>query len=246
MRRTYVSLLLTLGIGATAIFLFPYRALTPGTLRTGHDAQKSDCFSCHTLFEGALASKCANCHKPGAIGLRTVKGEPLPKASPRAQLIHRVAAMECDRCHSEHGGRSGAAGNMRFPHELLPVEVGAGCAACHSGKRPTDTLHTAVTAECSRCHSTKSWKPASYDHDKLFRFDRNHPPRCTDCHRSGASLKEYTCTGCHEHSLDKIEREHRKEGIMNFEACRKCHPSGNEHDTIKDGRPRSGRDREDD
>ncbi len=246
MRRTYISFILALGIGAVAILLFPYRALTPGTLRAGHEAQKSDCFSCHTLFAGAPATKCGTCHKPGDIGLRTVKGGPSPKASPRTQLIHRVAAMECDRCHSEHGGRLGAAANSRFPHGLLPVEVGAGCAACHSGKKPADALHTTVSAECSRCHSTKSWKPAAYDHDKLFRFDRNHPPRCADCHRPGTSLKEYTCTGCHEHSLDKIERKHRKEGIMNFENCRKCHPSGNEHDTIKEGKQRGNREHEDD
>lgn len=245
MGRTYLALIAALGLGAMAISLSPYHALTPGTLRSGHEAQQGDCLSCHSFFDGAPASKCAACHRPGDIGLRTVKGAPLPKANPRAQLIHR-AALECDRCHYEHGGRMGASAAPRFAHDLLPADVKAGCALCHAEKKPADALHTAVIAECSRCHGTKAWKPAAYDHDKLFRFDRNHPPRCADCHRPGTTLKEYTCTGCHEHALDKMERKHREEGITQFQNCRKCHPSGDEHDTIKEGRQRNRRENNDD
>ncbi len=240
MVRTYVSLAVTIGLGATVMFLFPYHAVTPGTLREGHHAQKNDCFSCHTLLAGAPAAKCVACHRPGEIGLRTVKGAALPAPRPKAQLIHRVPGAECARCHSEHGSRFGANAPRRFAHELLPLATASGCVACHSEKRPPDALHAAVSisTECSTCHDTKGWKPATYNHDRSFRFDGNHPPRCADCHRPGKSLKEYSCTGCHEHALDRMERKHREEGITNLEKCRRCHPSGNEHDTIGEGKNR--------
>jgi hypothetical protein len=235
MRGTWRSLAATLAVGATVAVLSPYRAVTPGTLRPGHLAQKDNCLSCHTLLAGAPALKCAVCHRPADIGLRTVAGAAVPKPSPRTQLVHRVVSGECARCHAEHGARSGA--TRRFAHDLLGGEVAAGCAACHAAQRPADALHAAVTGECTPCHGTGAWKPAAYDHDRSFRFDRHHPARCADCHPPGASLKEYTCIGCHEHSLDRMVRKHREEGISSADLarCRRCHPSGDEHDTIGEG-----------
>jgi len=242
--KTYLALALTLALGATAMFLFPYHALTPGTLRDGHRAQQNDCFSCHTLLAGAPAAKCAACHRPGQIGHLTVKGGPLPEPSPRSQLIHRAVGGECERCHSEHGSRLGRNATRQFSHDLLPIDVAAGCAVCHAFQRPADTLHLAASGECSPCHLTKGWKPATYDHDRSFRLDANHPPRCADCHRAGSSFKEYTCTGCHEHSVDRMASKHREEGITDLARCRRCHPSGNEHDTVGEGGKREGKDRE--
>ena len=246
MKGTWVSLAVTLSLGALVIFLVPYRALTPGTLREGHLAQKNDCFSCHTLFAGAPAVKCSSCHRPGEIGLRLANGETLSKAKPMAQKIHQAAFPECAPCHTEHGGRLRPDATRRFSHELLPAAIGAGCAACHAVQRPADALHAAASSSCSQCHSTKGWKPATWDHDRSFRFDRKHPARCADCHQPGTSLKEYTCTGCHEHALDLMQREHREEGVTNLEKCRRCHPSGNEEDTIKEGGRNEGSGREED
>lgn len=247
MKGTWVSLATTLSLGAAVMFLAPYRALTPGTLRDGHLAQKNDCFSCHTLLAGAPASKCSGCHRPGQIGLRSVNGPALSKAKPMAQKIHQTALPECAPCHTEHGGRLGPDATRRFSHELLPPAISADCAACHAGQRPADALHATASSGCSQCHSTKGWKPATWDHDRSFRFDRHHPPRCADCHTPGASLKEYTCTGCHEHALDLMQREHREEGVTGLEKCRGCHPSGNEDDTIKGaGRSEGGGQEEDD
>ena len=59
-------------------------------------------------------------------------------------------------------------------------------------------------------------------------------------------MKEYSCTGCHEHSLDRMEKKHREEGVTNLDRCRRCHPSGSEHDTIKEGGSSEGREREGD
>lgn len=246
MKGTWVSFAVTLSLGAIVMFLVPYRALTPGTLRDGHLAQKNDCFSCHTLFAGAPAVKCSRCHRPGEIGLRLANGEALAKAKPLAQKIHQAAFPECAPCHTEHGGRLRPDGMRRFSHELLPAAIGTQCTECHAGQRPADALHAAVSSSCSPCHSTKGWKPATWNHDRSFRFDRNHPTRCADCHPPGTSLREYRCTGCHEHALDVMQREHREEGITNLEKCRRCHPSGSEDDTIKEGGRNQGSGREND
>ena len=163
-----------------------------------------------------------------------------------AQKIHQAAFPECAPCHTEHGGRLGPDATRRFSHELLPAPIAADCAACHAGQRPADALHAAVSSQCSQCHTTKGWKPATWNHDRSFRFDRKHPARCADCHPPGTSLKEYSCTGCHEHALELMQREHREEGITNLEKCRRCHPSGNEDDTIKEGGRSEGGGREED
>ncbi|MCE7959309.1 MAG: hypothetical protein DYH06_15425, partial [Acidobacteria bacterium ACB2] len=100
MRRTWVSLLLTLAAATSAAILFPYRAITPGTLSAGHLGQRDDCLSCHTLLRGAPAEKCAACHRPGDVGVRTTKGEPLAAPKERARRIHETLRTGCDRCHS--------------------------------------------------------------------------------------------------------------------------------------------------
>jgi hypothetical protein len=241
MRWTLISLIAVFCLGAAFSVSYPYRALTPGTLRNGHLAQKDDCFSCHAILAGAPPAKCVACHKSGDIGLRSVKGAPLGKPNPRTQLIHRAIEGECFRCHFEHGGRFRPDAAGRFSHNLLPKQVASACSECHSRQKPADTIHTVGRFECSQCHRTQGWKPATYDHDRWFLLDRNHPPRCADCHAPGMNLKEYTCTNCHEHSLEKMERKHRKEGIANLAKCRRCHPSANEDDATIDGRPRQKR-----
>jgi hypothetical protein len=152
------------------------------------------------------------------------------------QAIHQAVRGDCGQCHAEHGNRFGVGAKRAFAHTSLPPSVINACATCHGKQRPKDQVHTAVMTECSTCHGTKGWKPATYNHDRQFQFDRHHPARCADCHQPGASLKAYSCTGCHEHSLDRMQQKHREERIVgNLESCRKCHPSGNERDTIKPG-----------
>lgn len=238
MRRTWISLAATIAAATAAALLFPDRAITPGSLSAGHLGQRDDCLSCHTLFRGAPAEKCAACHGPGDVGVRTTKGELLARPKERARRIHETLRTGCERCHSEHGSRAGAG---RFAHDLLPAEVAAGCAACHHPDRPKDDLHAAAAGECGACHRVSGWKPASFDHEKSFRFDRHHPPRCADCHAPGRSLKEYSCTGCHEHALARLQAKHLEEGITDLDRCRRCHPSGDEDDTIRGERRDGGR-----
>ncbi len=232
MRRTYLSLALTFALGIGAILVFPYYAVTPGVLSQGHQRQRDDCLSCHAPLAGTPAEKCIACHRPSEIGLRSVAGAALAKPRQRSNLVHRVVSGRCVGCHSEHAGLSREKAAARFRHDALPPDLKGACGSCHAQQRPPDVLHATLAANCTPCHTTTAWKPATFDHERYFRFDRDHPARCADCHAPKASLKEYSCTGCHEHSLDRMIAKHRKEGIANVEGCRRCHPSGDERDTL--------------
>ena len=111
-------------------------------------------------------------------------------------------------------------------------------------------LHADLKADCGVCHKTDAWEPATYDHDKYFRFDRDHPPNCADCHL-GADYSSYTCYECHRRG--EVREEHLDEGIRDYEVCVDCHRSGDEDEAkrkwrLKRGRSRdrSRRDRDDD
>ena len=55
--------------------------------------------------------------------------------------------------------------------------------------------------------------------------------------------KRYTCYGCHEHSLEKIRKEHEEEGIKQFDQCVECHRSGDD-DAAKGGERGDGKRRD--
>lgn len=111
----------------------------------------------------------------------------------------------------------------QFAHDLLQVKRRDQCNDCH--RNPGDSLHRELVAQCSQCHSQQSWKPATFDHDRFFRFDRDHQTACATCHRD-QDYSRYTCYGCHAHSRSKIRAEHVEEGIFNYENCVECHRSG--------------------
>ena len=53
--------------------------------------------------------------------------------------------------------------------------------------------------------------------------------KCATCHIRN-DYSAYTCYGCHEHSAEKIRREHVKEGIRDYRNCVECHRNADEHD----------------
>ena len=59
------------------------------------------------------------------------------------------------------------------------------------------------------------------------------------CH-TGNRFGAYTCFGCHEHSPDKISKEHAEHGIGNSDDCVSCHRSGDEDETVRTGLPGRG------
>jgi hypothetical protein len=208
--------------------------LSPGTLIAGHEKIENDCFACHWIFAGASENKCMNCHKLADIGVVTTAGAaPMSERRVKVPFHHRLSTQQCTRCHTDHIGANAKATALRFSHDLVSAAAREQCANCH--QKPVDTLHRQVAANCQLCHTTRAWRPATFDHDKYFRFDRHHRTDCTTCHVGGEYTK-YTCYGCHEHTLARIEREHREEGIRDFQNCVKCHRSGDEHESRREDR----------
>lgn len=279
MRFAGIAFVIALLAGLAAALVIPEKSLLPGDLIFGHRDLSGDCLACHTLGSGTPKSKCATCHRHGAIGILLVNGDSTGNARKGVEGLHiAVGNRECVACHSEHDGIS-APVSSRFSHELLPSEIAGNCAECHAAQKPSDAIHQSLIQNCgachkpdrwkpaqfqhdmlesqvlqacvtchrshlpsdelhrsvggdncATCHETASWKPSTFEHTKYFRFDREHPARCADCHNMKASLKAYTCYNCHEHSPQKIAREHMEEGIRNFENCVACHRSANKHE----------------
>ena len=90
--------------------------------------------------------------------------------------------------------------------------------------RQADERLRYITAE-----QQERWKPATFDHERYFRFDKHHTTDCQTCHVS-SDYGSYTCYGCHEHSRSKIREEHVEEGIVDYENCVECHRSSDEEE----------------
>jgi len=226
------------------VFVFPNLMVGPGQLIPGHKTLEGDCFACHTSLRGASSGKCASCHKPADIGIRTTLGVALIK--PVKTAFHQeLLSQDCVACHSDHAGVKRFARQRQFDHGLLKPGTRQECQTCH--KVPTDSLHKQITGNCLQCHTQNQWTPATFDHNKYFVLDKDHNTSCATCHVRN-DYSRATCYGCHEHTRDHVRRKHIEEGIIKFDNCVECHRSANKHD-IKGGgegaRQRGGK-REDD
>lgn len=228
----YITAILVSIIIAFFCFLEPARMISPGHVISGHKSIEKNCLSCHQVFQGSTDKQCINCHKVRDIGVLNSKGEKI--LTPKIAFHHLLTKEECISCHVGHIGHiqiNNNKGIKNFSHNLLSEEIRNKCISCHT--KPRDTIHLNASDNCLTCHSLLKWKPASLNHEKFFRFDRNHPGSdCATCHTDKNNYKIYTCYGCHEHSENKIRREHEEEGIRDFSNCVKCHRSGNEHDIV--------------
>jgi hypothetical protein len=247
---TAVKIVLAVNLAVFAIlaFVFPHLMVGPGKLIPGHRALEADCFACHAPFFGASSERCAACHKPGDIGRLTTLGQPIQKPLASTPFHQRLIKQDCMACHSDHAGVKRFRVEGRFDHALLQADARKECQSCH--KSPTDSLHRQITDNCSQCHSQQKWTPATFDHDKYFALDRDHDTKCATCHVRN-DYSSYTCYGCHEHTPEKIRREHIEEGIRDYRNCVECHRSADEHDIRMPGRGgeregRHGREREHD
>jgi len=206
-------------------FAYPHLMVSPGPVVTAHAEIGTDCFACHKPWRGAAAPLCIECHALPDIGLRTTKGAVIVQASAQPRLktsFHQeLIEQDCMACHTDHQSpRFAQQGREAFSHELLRPSVRQQCESCH--QKPTDKLHQKIAGECQACHSQEAWKPATFDHAKLFVLDRDHDAECVTCHK-GNDYSAYTCYGCHEHTPAKIRAEHEEEGIRDFENCVECH-----------------------
>ncbi|MBS1191288.1 MAG: Cytochrome c, class conserved region [Rhodocyclaceae bacterium] len=212
---------------AVLAFVYPDLMVGPGKLIPGHQKLATDCFACHAPFGGATSGRCTTCHKPEEVGRLTTAGQPIAKPLASTPFHQKLIKDDCVACHSDHAGVKRFRQEGRFNHALLQADSRQQCQTCH--RSPADSLHQQITGNCNQCHSQEKWTPATFDHDKHFLLDRDHNAKCATCHVRN-DYSRYTCYGCHEHTPEKIRREHIEEGIRDFTNCVECHRSGDEHD----------------
>ncbi len=221
------------------VFAYPHLMVSPGALVPAHAEIETDCFACHAPLRGAVTERCVACHALPDIGLRTSKGAVLSKPTVKTSFHQELIEQNCMACHSDHTGPKLTQHSRKpFSHALLRPAIRERCASCHSA--PKNSLHSNLTVGCSQCHSSEAWKPATFDHAKLFVLDRDHKVSCVTCH-TGNDFSRYTCYGCHDHTPANVRREHLEEGIRDFENCAECHRSASEEPERKrdgDGRKR--------
>ena len=242
-RPSWLAVVIALNLVALAVlvFVFPHLMVSPGAVMPGHAGIAKDCFACHQPWRGAAANLCIDCHRTADIGIRTTKGAPMPaKAASsststiRASFHQALIEQDCLACHTDHPGpRLALRSRQAFAHDLLQPKTRDLCASCHAA--PKDRLHRQPDLACGQCHANTAWKPATFDHDKLFVLDRDHDATCETCHKD-ADYSRYTCYGCHEHTPANIRAEHEEEGIRNFENCVECHRSADEEPQRQGGR----------
>lgn len=220
-------------------FAYPHLMVSPGKLIVGHRQLETDCFACHAGLRGASSERCTTCHKSDDIGRLDTKGQPIQKPLTSTAFHQKLTKQDCVACHSDHAGVKRFKIHGHFSHALLQAATREQCQECH--RPPADSLHKQITGNCAQCHSQERWTPATFNHDKFFVLDRDHSVQCVTCHvRNDCS--QYTCYGCHEHTPEKIRREHIEEGIRDYKNCVECHRSADEHDIRMPG----GNRREDD
>jgi hypothetical protein len=215
----------------------PHLMISPGQPIAAHAEIAGDCFACHVPFFGSTPEKCIGCHEVAEIGIKTTKGLPIGGEKKNVAFHQKLIEEDCVACHSDHNGVMAFRPISRFSHGLVAVSVREQCEGCHTN--PGDSLHRRIEGNCGECHSIEAWKPATFDHDEHFRFDRHHPADCASCHIDD-DYTRYTCYGCHEHSRSNIREEHYEEGIRNYENCVECHRSGDEDEAERRWRTREG------
>jgi len=211
--------LLGMAVCAVPVFVWPNAMLSPGALRAGHRQLAGDCLKCHSPFRGAPADRCLSCHPVDQIGLAGAGDGTGPRKA-KTPFHKHLIEEDCNACHVEHGDVAVGRTEITFDHESLWTTAQNACALCHP--MPQDMAHRGLVRNCEKCHGTAQWSPATCDHRKYFRLDRDHRAECVTCH-PGGDLKKYTCYGCHEHSPNGMRREHREERVTDLDKCAECH-----------------------
>ena len=207
------------------VFTQPQLMISPGKVIDAHREFAEDCFKCHTPMLGSTAQKCIACHTVAEIGIKTTKGRDITRDAKDAAFHQELVVAECVACHSDHKGVMKFRPANQFSHALLPPATQRQCDHCHDN--PGDSLHKKIKGNCGECHTQDAWQPATFEHEKYFRFDRDHDTDCDTCHVDN-NYARYTCYGCHEHSRSNVREEHLEEGIKDFKNCVECHRSADE------------------
>jgi hypothetical protein len=240
MAMKYKKLLLVVTLNLVVLValavIWPHLMISPGKPIPAHREIADDCFACHAPFIGSTPERCMACHKVEEIGLKTTKGVTIGAENKQVAFHQQLIEADCVACHSDHNGVMAFRPISQFSHELVEASVREKCTSCHTN--PGDALHRKINDSCNQCHTLDRWRPATFDHDDYFRFDRHHEAECETCHIDNV-FDKYTCYGCHEHSRSNIRGEHMEEGIYDYEECVECHRSGDEHEAERRWRSRA-------
>lgn len=211
----------------------------------------ADCYACHpsaTLMQfDVLGVECFSCHR------NDYQGTTHPNHAEAGY------STNCVTCHNLYGTEWRASG---FEHGFFPLIQGHSdidCATCHGNETleavspdcyschqedyeaSTNPDHIAIetSRECTECHSlAENWTPAEFRvHDSNYFpiYSGKHSGEwnsCTSCHTAGDNFTVFTCTECHEHRQNAMNREHDDIRDYKWEsnACYECHPNGREED----------------
>ncbi len=143
----------------------------------------------------------------------------VPSPTETAELLQRLEEAGMSRTDDLLGADEEAA--------LMDVEDQAdphACVACHEEPE----MHAErFGLNCARCHGLTAWKPALLlRHTFLLDHGGEGQVACETCHVD--NYFEHTCYGCHDHQPDDMREAHYVEGILEYEACVACHPTGRE------------------
>jgi hypothetical protein len=204
---------------------------------------KTECKACHTQdFNQPLGRACASCHRDAHAGEFGQRCEGCHDSSSWTALFTadahrrtnfplsgRHAILPCQECH----------GDMRGPQlGRRTVE----CIACHqrdydrTAMGSLDHAALGLPTDCRQCHDPWSFRPARLaGHERCFeiRGGEHATIGCLRCHSSLANVtfsgacntQTAACTGCHEHSCSRTDREHQE--VPGYQCkdrkCYECH-----------------------
>ncbi len=194
---------------------------------------------------------CADCHDGQRFTFADARCESCHRDYQPQFVTAHVATWGTD-CRSCHDGRDrfsrGAFAHDTTAFRLDGAHTRASCDACHTGTRTLagyreapvrcvgchqddDTHRGEMGSDCGSCHNTVRWDDATFAHD-AFPLDHGGEGQiaCRTCHEDAGNYKSYTCYNCHEHSRERVARQHRGEVRQtNLDDCLACHRGGREH-----------------
>jgi hypothetical protein len=202
-----------------------------------------DCQQCHTDAAtyrfAATPTSCVNCHESDYRAARE-PDHTSGRFSTECIQCHLVTAFDW-RGNFDHEttafpltGSHRAASCVSCHQNQVFGSLRTDCVACHQVDyaSTTNPNHSAANFPtiCQTCHTTNAWVPSTFDHDQqFFRIysgkHRNKWILCADCHQSGSTLSEFTCTSCHEHRQSAMDSKHAQVGgyVYASPACYSCH-----------------------
>jgi hypothetical protein len=163
---------------------------------------------------------------------------------------HRKIESDCLACHAPFRGTPAQrCVDCHDPRALTPAVAAHADRAAADIAKPAGTAHISVAElhrllpldDCASCHvghltATRAARNPAFDHAQYFPLEGPHAVACKTCH-VGKGLSTYTCMGCHEHSPERVARQHAEEGIRrDLSDCVACHRDGTEHGGRRDTR----------